>query len=122
MLRKIFVAASLGAMLVLGSAANSAQAGGNYYGGRLLRRRLLLRQRLSRLRRLFVRGIAGYSGCCNTIYNPYYPPVEYVYPSPPAVVVAPAPRIIYSAPVGPCVRQPATDDYGRPISVVKAGC
>jgi hypothetical protein len=124
MLRKIFVAASLGAMVVLGSASGSAQAGGNYYAGAYYGGGYSYGNAYPGYD---YSGYAGYSygGCCrgsfgrNTTYNPYYPPVQYAYPSP--APVAP-PRVIYSAPVGPCVGQPATDAYGRPISVVKAGC
>jgi len=123
MLRKIFVASSLATMFVFGLAAGSAQAGGNYYAGGYYGGGYSYGNAYP--------GYAGYSyggccrsisGCCNTTYNPYYPPGQYVYPSAPVVVAPPAPQIIYSAPVGPCVGQPATDAYGHPISVVKAGC
>jgi hypothetical protein len=123
MLRKAFVAAGLGAMLVLGSAAGSAQADGNYYAGGYYGGGYSYGNGYPGYA---YPGYAGYSsggccgaslGCCRTTYNPYYPPVQYVYPAP-----VPAPRVIYSAPVGPCVGQQATDAYGRPISVVKAGC
>jgi hypothetical protein len=126
MLLRVLGAASLGATLVLGVAASSAQAGGGYYvtgpsygnaypgyaypayGG--------------------YGYTSGYSyGCCrssfgwhSTSYNPFYPPTPEVYAPPIAPV--PAPRVFYSAPVGPCVGQAATDAYGRPIRVVKAGC
>lgn len=128
MLRKIFLAAGLGAILVLGSAVGSAQAGGHYYAGGYYGGGYSYGNAYPGYA---YPGYAGYSsggccgasfGCCNTTYNPYYPPAQYVYPSAPVVVAPPAPRVIYSAPVGPCVGQPATDAYGRPISVVKAGC